>query len=149
MKEDKRCEILVSLAESQSFSSFSIETRVVKSHTAVVVCLIAVDDVVVPLTLSLFRLSYPLHAIVFCSSLGSLGELEANSQRRRRSGHMIKTIAAIHKNRSKQAAYFSPPRSSRMCMMEETFNGGTAPNFGLDPRGLGLDPVPRRKATWT
>ena len=62
---------------------------------------------------------------------------------------MIKTIAAIHKNRSKQAAYFSPPRSSRMCMMEETFNGGTASNFGLDPRGLGLDPVPRRKATWT
>ena len=145
MKGGKAIQILVSLAESQS----SFETRVIKSHTAVVVCLIAVDDVVVPLTLSFFRLSYPLHAIVFCSSLGSLGELEANSQRRRRSGHMIKTIAAIHKNRSKQAAYFSPPRSSRMCMMEETFNGGTASNFGLDPRGLGLDPVPRRKATWT
>ena len=70
MKEDKRCEILVSLAESQSFSSFSFETRVVKSHTAVVVCLIVF--VVVLLTLSFFRLSYPLHAIVFCSSSSSV-----------------------------------------------------------------------------
>ena len=74
MKEDKRCEILVSLAESQSFSSFSFETTVVKSHTAVVVCLIAV----VPLTLSFFRLSYPLHAIVFCSSCSS-AKLKANN----------------------------------------------------------------------
>ena len=54
-----------------------LRNRVIKSHTAVVVCLIAVDDVVVvavvvPLTLSFFRLSYPLHAIVFCSSLGSV-----------------------------------------------------------------------------
>ena len=68
MKGGKAIQILVSLAESQS----SFETRVIKSHTAVVVCLIAVDDVVVPLTLSFFRLSYPLHAIVFCSSLGSV-----------------------------------------------------------------------------
>ena len=131
MKGGKAIQILVSLAESQS----SFETRVIKSHTAVVVCLIAV----VPLTLSFFRLSYPLHAIVFCSSLGSLGELEANSQRRRRSGHMIKTIAAIHKNRSKQAAYFSPPRSSRMCMMmeETTFNNGRVRSHCFERRRKG------------
>ena len=47
-----------------------LRNRVIKSHTAVVVCLIVF--VVVLLTLSFFRLSYPLHAIVFCSSSSSV-----------------------------------------------------------------------------
>ena len=51
-----------------------LRNRVIKSHTAVVVCLIAF----VLLTLSFFRLNYPLHAIVFCSSCSS-AKLKANN----------------------------------------------------------------------